>query len=466
MPCDDQRVLSRLTPAVRRARPLRVRLTVSFASVVAVVLAVTGGLVFVEFRHDFDKRTDAELADRQRAIVGLAGADRTPARILALSGESLAQVYDRQGVLVATSRRLGGEPVLRAGEPARALRGTLVLTRAVPGTDDGARLRAFAISSGRVVVIGESRDERERALHRLAALLMLTLPGALLLASLAGYQVARGALAPVERMRIRAGSIGHGDLSQRLPEPGTRDELDRLAVTLNDLLGRLEAAMQRERRIVADASHELRTPISVLRTRIDVALRGELERSKLLEALEGARNDAARLSRLADDLLVLARADPGQLPLRREPLDVHDLLEQAVERHARAAADAGRTLEAVNDIEGGAVVLADAASVAQALDNLLINALRYGAGTIQIRANLHGGAAVALSVRDHGPGFPEEFLPRAFERFSQADSSHAGAGSGLGLAIVEAIAHSHGGTATVANDPEGGAVAAIVLPLA
>jgi signal transduction histidine kinase len=445
---------------------LRVRLTLSFASVVALVLAVTGGLIFVEFRRDFDKRTDAELADRQRAIVALAGTSRTPAAILALSGERLAQVYDRRGMLVASSRRLGSEPVLRAGEPARALHGAVVLTRAVPGTDDGARLRAFAISDRRVVVIGESRHERERALHRLAALLMLTLPGALLLASLAGYQVARGALAPVERMRIRAGSIAHGDLSQRLPEPGTRDELDRLAITLNDLLGRLGAALERERRIVADASHELRTPISVLRTRIDVALRGEQELPRLREALEGAGEDAARLSRLADDLLVLARADPGQLALHREPLDVQDLLEQAVDRHAHASADAGRTIEAVNDIDGGAVVLADAGRVAQALDNLIVNALRYGAGAIEIHASLHGSTAVALSVRDHGEGFPAEFLPRAFERFSQADSSHAGAGSGLGLAIVEAIAHAHGGTATAGNDADGGAVTAIILPLA
>jgi len=315
-------------------------------------------------------------------------------------------------------------------------------------------------------VIGESRDERERSLHRLAALLGLTLPGALLLASLAGYQVARGALAPVERMRTRAASIGHGDLSQRLPAPGTRDELDRLAETLNDLLDRLGSALERERRIVGDASHELRTPISVLRTRIDIALRGVQAPAALREALEGARDDATRLGRLADDLLVLARADQGQLRLRLAPLDVQDVLDGAHARHASAFAAAGRELVLRNAIPGGAVLLADADRVAQALDNLVVNALHYGAGAVEIGARLRVDTAVELSVRDHGPGFSAEYVAHAFERFSQADAAHGGPGSGLGLAIVEAIAHAHGGTASVADHADGGGVAAITLPLA
>lgn len=465
-PCDDRRVRLSLIPPGRRPFPLRVRLTAAFASVVALVLAVTGVLVYVQFRRDLDRRTDAELAERQRAISGLATVDRTPARVLGLTGERLAQIYDRNGALAATTRRLGTEPVLRHAEVAAARRHAIVLTRPVTGTDDGARVRAFAIPSGRVAMIAESRDERERSLHRLAALLALTLPGALLLASLAGYQVARGALAPVERMRIQAASIGDGDVSQRLPEPGTRDELDRLAITLNDLLERLGAALERERRIVGDTSHELRTPISVLRTRIDVALRGEQDVPRLRAALEGAGDDASRLSRLADDLLVLARADRGQLTLRPEPLDVQDLLEQARDRHEPAAAAAGRGIEAVNEIDGGAVVLADADRVAQALDNLVVNALRYGNGAIEIGARLHADAAVALSVRDHGPGFPAAFLPHAFERFSQADSSHGGVGSGLGLSIVAAIARAHGGSAGASNHPQHGALITITLPRA
>lgn len=459
---------ARLTHVLRRARPLRVRLTVAFASVMALVLAATGVLIYAQFVRDNDKRTDEELADRQAAIVGLAAGRQSAQHVLALAGEPLAQIYDRSGALIASTRVLGRTPILGGEDLRRARQRAVVKTRSVVrGTGDGARLRAFALPGGRVAVIAESRDDRERELHRLAALLALALPGALVLASFAGYQVARAAFVPVEQMRARAADIGEGNLSRRLPEPGTHDELDRLAVTLNDLLDRLDAALERERRIVADASHELRTPISVLRTRLDVALRvGDQDPVRLRAALQDARGDSERLSRLADDLLALARADQGPLPLRAAPLDVQDILEQAAGRHAAAARHGERTIVVGNEIDGGAVVLGDADRVAQALDNLMVNALRYGAGAIELRAGVSGASAVALSVRDHGAGYPVAFLPRAFERFSQADGSHGGVGSGLGLAIVDAIARAHGGTATAANHPLGGAVTTITLPLA
>ena len=339
----------------------------------------------------------------------------------------------------------------------------LVRAERVEG-DDGARVRAVALRDrSRVVAIGESLRPREESLHRLAIRLAITLPAALLLASLAGLQVAKAAMRPVERMRARAAAIGASDLHERLPEPATGDELARLAATLNELLGRIEAAMERERRIVGDASHELRTPISVLRTRLEVALRGAGDPAALRDALGAALADAERLSRLAEDLLVLARADQGQLPLRLEPLDVQDVLEQAAARHRAPADAAGRALDVAVDVAGGAVVLADPDRVAQALDNLVVNALRYGAGTIGLRARRAPGG-IALVVEDRGAGFPAEFVERAFERFSQADEAGGRAGSGLGLALVEAIARAHGGRAAVGARPGGGAEARLVLP--
>jgi signal transduction histidine kinase len=457
------RARERLT---QRPTPLRLRLTLAFASAIAIVLAATGTLIHVEFARSFDDRVDRELVDRGHTLVELATRSASADRLLLLSGEALAQIYDRDGRVLASTGRLRGDRLLTRSEIRRAARTpVLVIARRVVG-DDGARVRGVALGSGgSVAAIAESRQPREATLHRLDLLLAITLPAALLLASLVGYAVAGAALAPVERMRVQAAAIGAADLHERLPVPRTRDELDRLATTLNDLLDRLHGALERERRIVSDASHELRTPISVLRTRLEVALRGGDDPAELRDALAGALDDGERLASLADVLLVLARADQHALPLHREPLDVQDLLEQAADRHRAAAGAAGRGLAIEVDIDGGAVVSADAQRVAQALDNLVVNALRYGAGTIELRARV-AAAGIELAVADRGPGFPEDFLPRAFERFSQASAAHGGEGAGLGLALVDAIARAHGGHAAVSNRDGGGAEATIVLPAA
>ncbi|MDX6556714.1 MAG: hypothetical protein QOD86_2909 [Miltoncostaeaceae bacterium] len=444
-----------------RTLPVRVRLTLIFALVVGIVLALAGLLVYVQFRQSIDSRMDAELADRQTTLIALARVDDNPRRLVARAGEALLQVYGPDGRLLGTTRNLGQTRLIDTRDAARARVTPSTLTNMhIPSLDDGARVRAFALPGGSVAAIGEPRDDRERALHRLAAILIVTLPGALALASLAGYRVASSALRPVDAMRAEAEEIGRGERGRRLPEPGTRDELDRLATTLNDLLGRLEAALEHERRVVGDASHELRTPVSVLLTRLDVALRRhDLDEAGLRQVIADARGDARRLSRLADDLLLLARADQGRLPLRRAPLEIHELVAAASARHADDAA--GRVV-VVEEIAGGAVVLADPDRTAQVLDNLIANALVHGEAPVEVRAFWQDGD-VAVSVRDHGAGYPEEFLPRAFERFSQADD---GSGSGLGLSISEAIVRAQGGRITAANAAGGGAVVTFSLPAA
>ncbi|HMN99290.1 MAG TPA: HAMP domain-containing sensor histidine kinase [Miltoncostaeaceae bacterium] len=446
-----------------RTLPLRVRLTVVFAVVIGVVLALTGLVVYVQFRQSIDARTDDELADRQVTLVALVRSDSDPEHVVQQAGESLLQIYAPGGRVLASSRMLRTGRLIEPAVVERVRGAALTLTRGnLPGLDDGARVRAFGVPGGRVAAIGEARDDRERALHRLAAILIITLPGALILACLAGYRVASAALQPVESMRARAAEIGAGSPGELLPEPGTRDELDRLARTLNHLLTRLQQAVEHERRIVSDASHELRTPVSVLLTRLDVALRQDLDRDELIRVVRDARGDARRLSRLADDLLLLARADQGRLPLRIEAVEVHDLLDAARTRHAAQAAPSRRVL-VVGEVKGGAVVLADPIRTAQVLDNLIANALRHGAGDVELRSSEHQGR-IAISVRDHGPGYPDEFLPRAFERFSQADATGDGPGAGLGLSIAEAVVRAQGGTIAVANAADGGAVVTVRLP--
>lgn len=444
---------------VRPRLPLRIRLTAAYAATIAIVLAATGILIFLEFSSGFDRRTDTELEERQVTIARLAHERRTPEAVVALAGEAYVQVYRDSGPVLASSRLLAQGRLLQPADIARAAQAPLVGEHPVPGTSERARVRAFAISGGRVAAIGEPLEERAEELRGLAIILGVSLPVALLLASLAGYLVARSALRPVELMRARAATLDAGERGARLPRPGTRDELDRLAVTLNDLLDRTGDALQRERRIVGNASHELRTPISVLRTRVEVALRDRLDEAGLRATLEDTRADAIRLSRLADDLLVLARADQREVPLRLEPLDVHDLLEATVARHRGADVRIGEA------ITGGAVVLGDPDRVAQILDNLVANALLHGSSPVRVGARIEG-RDVALTVSDHGPGLPVAFIDRAFDRFSQAAPSGPARGTGLGLAIVEALARAQGGSATIENAPSGGAIATVVLPQA
>jgi K+-sensing histidine kinase KdpD len=212
---------------------------------------------------------------------------------------------------------------------------------------------------------------------------------------------------------------------------------------------------------LVDASHELRTPLTALRTEVELALLGNRTASELRAALTSAAEEIRRVCRLADDILVLARADHGRLPLRLRPLQPRGLLEAAAARARGAAQAQGREL-VVRDTAPGSWLLADPDRAAQALDNLLSNALQYGSGTISLTA-CTDGRLLGLRVTDQGTGFAEDIAAHAFERFTRGRRA-PGDGSGLGLSLVAAIASAHHGVATVRNLPEGGADACISLP--
>ena len=447
-----------------RRLPIRLRLTVAFAGVLTSVLAVGGLVLFTDFRGDFDRVIDENLSSRAADAAALVAVDH-PDAALTQSREKLAQVYDSRGGLVASTPALGRARLLTAAEARRAAHGHLRLQRV--DTPEGATsVRARAANAfGRPleVAVAEPLDRRDRALDRLGELLLIVGPLALLLATYAGYQVAGAALRPVERMRARAAQITERDTAERLPVPGTGDEIEALGRTLNQMLARLDGALVRERRLLSDASHELRTPLAVLLAEVQVTLRGERDEHELREALESVEHEARRLSRLAGDLLVLARADGGRLPVRPEPLDAQALLSAAAGRATAAAAAAGRAV--ATEADPGVVLMADPDRTAQALDNLVANALAYGGGEVRLVASARNGS-VELHVTDEGQGFPDEFLERAFERFSRGDPAHPGGGSGLGLPIVATIAQSHGGRAGARNLPGGGADVWLSLPVA
>jgi signal transduction histidine kinase len=311
------------------------------------------------------------------------------------------------------------------------------------------------------VEIAARREHKEEALHELAVQLAVAFSGTLLISGLVGYRVARAALDPVERLRRQAANASV-DGSFRLPVPDSADELSRLAETLNELLARVQHGVAREQRLVADASHELRTPLGRLLLEIDLALSRDRSPEELRAALRGLRGSAEGLVRLANDLLLLARADEGRLPLRPEPLEAGALLGAAAERFAAQAHSRGRTISV--DAEPGLHVVADADRVGQVLDNLIDNALVHGDGPVGLRAARDDGH-VTLHVTDAGGGFPEGFATQAFDRFATAATGRTNGGSGLGLAIVAAIAHAHGAVAGAALAPGGGADVWVRLPV-
>jgi signal transduction histidine kinase len=220
------------------------------------------------------------------------------------------------------------------------------------------------------------------------------------------------------------------------------------------MLERLEGALEHERRFVADASHELRTPLALLRTELEVALRRPRSREELESALRSATEETERLTRLAEDLLLIARSDQGAVPIRRAEVPAADVLRVVADRFAARAAESGRTISVGGDET--LVVSADPARLEQALGNLVDNALMHGRGSIGLFARA-AGPLVELHVVDEGSGFPGGFAARAFDRFSRADEARSRGGTGLGLSIVELIARAHGGRAGAATRADGGA---------
>ena len=435
--------------------PIRIRLTLSFGVAMALVLAVVGLFVYKRVGNELLGTVNASLVAQSREEISSGSVDTD-----ADSGPTFAQRFDSLGQLRKSQPR-NLRPLVGRAVIVQALAGKRVwLDEELPRRRGEWRVLALPTTGG-VAVLARSLEARDESLDHLRHELLIFLPLALLAASLGGYALTARALAPVELLRRRAESVNPGEPS-RLPVPPAGDEISRLAQTLNEMLARLQAAVEHERRFVADASHELRTPLALLRTELDLALRRPRSREELESALRSAADETQRLSRLAEDLLLIARADQGPLPIRQETVAVDDLLADAATRFASRASSLGRELRVS---ESGLHVAADPLRVGQALVNLVDNALTHGAGTVELRAE-ERGVFVELHVSDEGSGFPPGFRERAFDRFSRADEARSGGGSGLGLSIVELVAVAHGGSAGLGDPESGGADAWISLPLA
>ena len=451
--------------------PIRVRVAAAFAAAMTVVLLATGWFLYVRIGGELSAALDRELELRAYdmtavvrdpdASLSAAGGGRFVER-----GEAYAQLLGPGGQVLDATPALSRHAVLGPARLRAARRGTIFANvPALPGLNEPSRLLATPVVRGGrrlVLVVGATRENRTETLASLRNELLIAGPIALVLATLAGYMLAGLSLRQVDSMRRRAASISAATPGERLPVPHTRDEIERLGETLNAMLARLEAGLERERGFVADAGHELRTPLALLRTELELALRHADSAEELRDAVRRSSIEVDRLAQLAEDLLLMAQSNAGRLALRLERLETSDLLVSTASRFEWRAQETGRAVTVAPGPE--AVLQGDRIRLEQALGNLIDNALRHGEGDVGLTA-AETDATVELHVTDAGPGLPPEFVERAFERFSRPDAARGpSGGAGLGLAIVRMIAEAHGGTAHVANPAGGGADVWVALP--
>jgi signal transduction histidine kinase len=370
----------------------------------------------------------------------------------AVSGDDVVvQVFGPAGEVLAASDNAAGGPVLPRLAPGESRVVDLPF-------DDYAFLAVGAdAGAGRTVVYAQSLDPVEEPTRALAILLAIGLPALLLVVGATTWRVVGRALAPVDAIRAEVDAISAARLHRRVPGPAANDEIGRLAGTMNRMLDRLERARTRERRFVADASHELRAPIAAIRQHAEIALQHpELAAGLALTAYP----ESLRMQALVEDLLFLAQADEHTLAVRRRPVDLDDL----VLAEARRLRERGGPAVDTHGVSA-ARVDGEPAALRRLLHNLGDNAVHHARGRIALAVSEQDGWA-ELHVDDDGPGVPAADRSRVFERFVRLDDARARTegGSGLGLAIVAEIVAAHGGIATIADSPLGGARVTIRLP--
>ena len=454
-------------PSDLRRLPIRWRLTFVFAGVMAVLLAGLIAFVYFHFRSDFDYNIDGSLNARAQEVASLvrnenAADTRGALGTIPNRGDNFVQVLDDAGQVLGASAGHASPPLLSAAEIRRARASSQLIGR-------GSRYRLYAMpvqGGTRIVVAGVSLATRDAALDKLDDSLWIGVPAALVLASIAAYFLAAAALAPVERMRARAALISTDEISTRLPLPEANDEIQALGRTLNAMLDRLEAGLNHERQFVANASHELRMPLAVLRAELEVALREHGGERPLRAAMQSAIEETDRIVKLAEDLLLLARAQDGTLPLDARTARGHGASGRARRplrtgrRRVRSRARGRSCRPAGGRLRPRRPRPHPSSGVEPGRQQLAIRRRSRD------RLGPRGRRAIELHVSDRGPGFGEDLAGRAFDRFSRADVARGRGGVGLGLTIVRTIAQAHGGDAAACDLPQGGADVWIALPIA
>jgi signal transduction histidine kinase len=456
---------------VRRAGPGTVRARVTAVAGLALTVAVVLGLV-VMYRLQLDS------ADRT-----LQGQLRAYATEIELSAAS----WQRTGTLppsvldpTARAQVLGPDGTVLAGYPRNLahLHALYTLAGSAPPVRQPAADRAGLPSDlsvwGEHAPVGGQRVTiititgtylRSQVNQTFARLLIIGVPFLLVLAGGTVWLVVGRALRPVEQIRAAVTAISSADLSLRVPEPGTDDEIGRLARTMNDMLARLEDSAARQRRFVADASHELRSPLTAIRTGLEVGL-SHPDRAPWPEIAGRAVRQSQRLEQLIAGLLVLAKADAHQLAARRQPVDLAALLAALLADLTAATPAPGVSI--VLSVAPGTATTGNSDDLSRMFRNLLDNAVRYARHRVLITVRITGAAGpegIVVEIADDGPGIGEQERERVFGRFVRLDASReqASGSAGLGLAIAREIATAHGATIVLTEAPGGGTRAVVTM---
>lgn len=461
-------------------RSIRFRLASWYALILAVTFAAAGFGVWWAIRSSIHETVDKDLRSRlqaMRAYVQKQAADPESGSVAEELSEDASLSGTRVRIVGSDGRLIYQSPDTKQWgtlpqDASRLPRAGSVQTIAVNGRPVRVLTAQMQLrpTQAATVQIGEPMDEFYEMLKGFTWTALLASPLVLLLASAGGYWMSRRALEPVDQIARTAEEIGAQNLSERLPLRGTSDELDRLSATLNSMFARLEGAFRQITQFTADASHELRTPVAIIRTTAELTRSKPRTTEEYAKALDGILTESERTSHLIEDLMLLARADAGADGMVREPINVAECLRDACAEVRVLAEYKGVCLEASEPKE--CTISGDEQAIRRLFLILLDNAIKYTTSGGKIRVNLTVDAAASKStalveVRDTGIGIPADDLPHIFERFYRAakDRSRTTGGAGLGLSIARWIAERHNGEIRAESTPGAGSVFRVRLPL-
>jgi heavy metal sensor kinase len=444
-------------------RSIRFRLTVWYAAIIALTLTAFCALAYIGLERYMTAELSTQLSNQANQIaqtwlreINASGPDYVVSEIDEHLSPQITNRFIRitrdQGsplYLPKPPRDDSFDPdqvpltaVTRAGFRQERPAGKKLLIYSMPVTADG--------GGAYTVEVGEAYRHVEGTLHGLAGIFIIVLPVALALATGGGYLLIKRALGPVDELSSAAEHITSRNLSERLPVPKTGDEIERLSLTLNKMIERLEGSFRRVTQFTADASHELRTPLTILRGELEVALRRDGGGAQSRDTLESTLEETERLSKTVENLMVLSRLDSGELKLELTEFDLSALCKDTVDQMRLLAED--KSIDMICPSSTSVGVRADLLRIRQILINLIDNAIKYTAagGRIEILVFREDSTAV-IQVTDTGQGIPADAIPFIFDRFYRVDRarSRGTGGSGLGLAIAKSICDLHGGRIVV-----------------